>query len=60
MDAFPPARDGPRFEIQAIGRSLEDLTPAEVAVPRDVVVPMLFTALALIALMAFVGWLLVG
>lgn len=59
MNTLPYARR-PRFEIQAIARNLEDLTPDGVAAPRDIVVPLVFTALTLLALMAFVGWLLVG
>ena len=59
MNTLTPAR-GPRFEIQAIARRLDDLPPDDVAAPRDIVVPLVFTAVALIALMAFVGWLLVG
>jgi hypothetical protein len=62
MDAFPASFDGPEYELQSIARSLEDLTPAETAAPRPdgVMRPLFWTAAALVALMTFVGWLLLS
>jgi hypothetical protein len=62
MDKFPPAEDGPQYELASIGRTMEDLSPDEHVAPRPggILVPLLWTALALIALMAFIGVLLVG
>jgi hypothetical protein len=62
MDRFPPAEDGPRYEIQSVGRTLDDLEPSEEIAPRPggVMRPLVWVALVLLALMAFVGWLLVG
>ncbi|MFI4933561.1 MAG: hypothetical protein ACHP7N_03000 [Caulobacterales bacterium] len=61
-DAFPPAEDGPEYELQSIRRSLDDLTPAEKVAPRPggIVRPIVWALVGLVALMAFVGWLLVG
>jgi hypothetical protein len=62
MDRFPPAEDGPRYEIQSVGRTLDDLEPSEEIAPRPggFLRPLVWVGLALMALMAFVGWLLVG
>ena len=61
MDRFPPAKDGPRYEMHAIGRTLDDLDPREHAdEPGDVWGPLFWTLSGLLVLMAFVGWLLVG
>ncbi|HTX49169.1 MAG TPA: hypothetical protein VME40_07245 [Caulobacteraceae bacterium] len=62
MDRFPPAEDGPRYEIQSVGRTLDDMEPNDEIVPRPggVLKPLAWVALALLALMAFVGWLLIG
>ena len=60
---FTPGHDGPRFEIQSIGRSLADLPQDETDMekPRGPVTPALVgSALALVAMLAFIGWLLVG
>jgi hypothetical protein len=55
MRLFPPAHDGPRYEIQSIGRELDDLSPAEKVAPRPggVARPLAYVALALLALVAF-------
>jgi len=62
MELFPPAEDGPRFEIQSVGRELDDLSPEEKAAPRPggVVRPLIWVGLTLAALVAFIGWCLVG
>jgi hypothetical protein len=62
MDRFPPAEDGPRYEMQSIGRTLDDLEPAEEVEARagGVGRPLAWVALAVFALIAFVCWLLVG
>jgi hypothetical protein len=61
MDRFPPAEDGPRFEMASIGRSLSDLTPDDGEVPEvGRTEALVWTGIALFSLIAFVGWLLVG
>ena len=61
MDRFPPAEDGPTYEFSAIGRTAHDLTREEETAPRaHALEELIFTALALAGLLAFVGWLLVG
>jgi hypothetical protein len=62
MDRFPPAEDGPSYELQSVGRTLDDLTPQEETAPRPggIARPVMWSFLALLALVAFVGWLLVG
>ena len=61
MDRFPPAEDGPRYEMQAIGRALEDLAPRDRASEAgDPWAPLFWSLAGLLLLMAFVGWLLVG
>jgi hypothetical protein len=62
MDKFPAAEDAPSYELQSIGRTLDDLTPEEETAPRPggVAKPLVWSFLALLALIAFVGWLLVG
>jgi hypothetical protein len=60
-DRIPAAHDGPLFELDTIGRTLDDLSPAEQRrPPRGVRFKLEWTAAALVALVAFVGWLLVG
>ncbi len=63
MDKFPPAEDGPRYELQSVGRTLDDLDPETEAAPaaqRRVYGPLVAVGLTILALLAFVGWLLVG
>jgi hypothetical protein len=61
MDRFPPAKDGPRYQMLAIGRTLDDLDPREHTNDAgDVWGPLFWTFSGLVLLMAFVGWLLVG
>jgi len=61
MHRFPPAKDGPRYEMQAIGRTLDDLDRREDAyADGDVWAPLFWSFAGLLVLMAFVGWLLVG
>jgi hypothetical protein len=61
-DRVPAAADGPEYELHAIGRTLEDLSPADRASPRPggITRPLMGVVLVVIALLAFVGWLLVG
>ncbi len=62
MDRFPPAEDGPRYEMQSVGRTLDDLEPAAQAEPSKGGVggALIWVALAVVALVAFVSWLLVS
>jgi hypothetical protein len=61
-DDLSAAEDGPRFEIQAIGRTLGDLSPDEkiVPAPRGRGWALASAGLALVALIAFVGWMLLS
>ena len=60
-DRFPAAQDGPLFELEAIGRTLNDLSPAERRrPPRGVRAKVAYVAGALLVLVAFMGWLLIG
>ena len=60
-DRVPAARDGPQFELEAIGRTLDDLSPAQKRKPpQGVRFRLLWAGAALVALMAFMGWLLVS
>ena len=61
MDRFPPAKAGPRYEMQAVGRALDDLGPREHDYEAgEVWGPLFWTFSGLLLLMAFVGWLLVS
>ena len=61
MDRFPPAEDGPRYEMLAIARALDDIAPRDRAYEAgDLWGPLLWSLTGLLLLMAFVGWLLVG
>jgi hypothetical protein len=61
MDRIHIVEHSPLFELAAIRHGLSDLAPGEEEVPRaGRTEALLFTAIALIALLAFVGWLLVG
>lgn len=61
MDRFPPGRESPRYELQSVGRTLDDRTPPPGPLPARVVAMHLFwTALVTVALIALVGWMLVG
>ena len=65
MDRFPPAEDGPRYELQSVGRTLDDLdldpeTEAAPAAQRRFGGPLIAVGVTILALMAFVGWLLLG
>jgi hypothetical protein len=59
-DRFPAAHDGPLFELEAIGRTLDDLSPRASRPRRGVGAKLAWAAGALLALVAFMGWLLVG
>jgi hypothetical protein len=60
-DRVPAARDGPIFELESIGRTLDDLSPADKSKrTRGVRAKLIWVTAALVALMAFVGWLLFG
>ena len=59
MDKILPAPTTERREMQLIGRSLDD-TPDIGGIPRDIVRPMLWAALGLSIMIAFMGWLLLG
>jgi hypothetical protein len=61
MDAYSPAENGPQFEMGAVGRTQSDLSPDETEVPRvRQTEALIFTGLALLAALAFGGWLLIG
>ena len=56
-DRVPPAQGGPRFELLSIGRTLDDLAPAEKQSPLEGVrSKLMWSAAALLALMAIMGW----
>jgi hypothetical protein len=61
-DRVPPTANRPRDELRSFGRTLEDLAPAEKRPtrPGGVLAPLIWVAVTLNALGAFVGWLLVG
>jgi hypothetical protein len=60
-DRFPAAEDGPEFQLRSVGHSLDDLSPAERRLPPEAVrARFMWATAALIALIAFVGWLLVA
>lgn len=60
MQRFPPAEDGPRFELLSVGQTLDDLDPGDHAAPLAGVFPLLWSVAALLALIAFMGWLLIS
>lgn len=61
MDRFPPAEHGPRYEIQSIGRSLNDLNVAAAdGLGPDVRTALLWWAAGFLVMVAFVGLLVVG
>jgi hypothetical protein len=62
MQRFPPAEDGPRFELLSVGHTLDDLDPADEVAPRpgNAILPLVWSPAALLALIAFMGWLLVS
>jgi hypothetical protein len=62
MDRFPPAENGPRRELQSIGRTLNDLGAArEALLPvRDWWTPLLWSAAGLLTMLAFVVWMFIG
>jgi hypothetical protein len=61
MDRFPPAENAPRRELQSIGRTLNDLGAAsEAPLVRDLWTPLLWSSAALLTILAFVVWLLIG
>ena len=62
MKSFRPAQSGARYEIQSIGRDLDDLGPAQkvTARPGGLIRPLIWVGVTLIALITFIGWLLVG
>jgi hypothetical protein len=61
MERFPPGRESPEFELRSVGRALGDLPePAPPQNLRGGWRALAFTLIVLLALLAFVGWLLVG
>ena len=61
MNRFPPAENGPQYELVALARAMDDLAPGEEAAPRaDVFTPLIFAGCGLLALIMFFGWLLVS
>ena len=60
-DRFPAAEGGPLFELEAIRRTLDDLTLAERTVPKPGErAALMWSAAALLALVAFMVWLLIA
>lgn len=56
----PRERNSPRYELDCVNRADDDF-PAKGSVPRGgVIAPLAWVSLALVALIAFVWWLLVG
>jgi hypothetical protein len=62
MNRFPPAENGPRRELQSIGRTLDDLGAASEAplLVRDLWTPLLWSSAGLLTILAFVVWLIIG
>jgi hypothetical protein len=62
MDRFSAAEDGPQYELIALARTMNDLTPAEATVPEPtgLTPELIWAAITLLVMLAFVGWLLVG
>jgi hypothetical protein len=60
MDRFPAAEDGPQYELIALGRTMDDLTDEEKTAPRPggVIGPLICVSVVLVAMLAFIGWLL--
>jgi len=60
MNRFPPAENGPQYELSALVRTMDDLTPEEEWAPRagGVTAPLVYVGIATVTLLAFVGWLL--
>jgi len=60
MQRFPPAEDGPRFELLSVGQTLDDLDPDDETMPSPGILPLLWSGAALLALITFMGWLLIS
>jgi len=60
MERINPAPTTEHREMQSIGRSLADLSPMDMPPERAVWGPVVWSAVGLVVIMAFVGWLLVG
>ena len=60
MQRFPPAEDGPQFELASIGRTLDDLEPSEKVAATRGLFPLVWSALSLLALICFMTWLLLS
>lgn len=60
MQRFPPAEDGPRFELLSVGQTLHDLDPGDEIMPSPGILPLLWSGAALLALIIFMGWLLIS
>jgi len=59
MQRFPPT-NGPRFELLSVGQTLDDLDPGDDTMPSLGLLPLIWSAAASLALIAFMGWLLVS
>ncbi len=60
-DRAPAAYNGSLYELEAIRRTLDDLSPAERRrPPTDVRFKLEWSAAAVAALAAFLGWLLLA
>jgi len=61
-DRVPGEDPAPRYELQTVGRSLDDSYPLDRSPTQrgGVRHPVLWMAILLVVLLAFVGWLLVG
>ena len=59
MDRFPPAENGPRYEMQSVGRTLSgpDHARTQALTQRDLWVALISGLAGLLTVTAFIGWL---
>jgi hypothetical protein len=62
MQRFPPAQNGPHYELTSLARTIDDLSLGETEAPRPggAISPLVCTALATLTLIAFMIWLLLS
>ena len=61
-DTAPREANRSRFDLASVGGSPDDLTSGDESAPQPggVFAPLAWVGLGLVALMAFLGWLLAG
>lgn len=60
-DRVPAAHDGPLFELEGIGRTLQDLAPGETsAAKRGQRTALIFSAVGFVLMVGFGIWMLIG